>query len=445
MKWFERTATAMDRFQSRRSWAAVTVAVWRKFYDDQAGYLAALICYFGFVALFPLLLIFVTILDITLKNHPDLHRDLLNSALAQYPVIGDQISHNLGTVSGTGFQLGIGIAVLLLGTRGVAFAMQNALCQVWGISRPERPSFVRRMLYGLALVVAIGTGLVVTSFLSGIAGGAGHFVSGFGAHIGAVAISLTLNVGVFWLSFRLATMTMVAWRNLLRGAMLAALVWQVLQVAGGYVVTHSLNRASTLYGTFGVVLGLLGWLYLQATVTLFCAEVDAVLAGGRWPRSLLSADGAPPEGAIRPRGAAPYVAVQHAVVRHGAAPDGTARDETVPAETRPAETGSAETVPAGPVPDRARDDPVQGSTVQGSTVLGSTVPGNTVPGTTVSRIPAQAAPVKAAHQDRAEAASDDGGRAGNRQDDSHENGVASRDAGEDGARKSGSGQGTSAA
>jgi YihY family inner membrane protein len=360
----------MDRFQSRRSWAAVPVAVWRKFYDDQAGYLAALVCYFAFVALFPLLLIFFTILDITLKNHPDLHRDLLNSVLTQYPVLGTQIENNIGTVSGTGLQLGVGIAVLLLGTRGVAFAMQNALCNVWGIARPERPSFLKRALYGLALVTAIGTGLVVTSFLSGIVGGAGHFLSGFGAHVWAVAISLTLNVGVFWLSFRLATMNMVRWRNLWFGAVLAAVVWQVLQVAGGYFVTHSLHRASALYGTFGVVLGMLGWLYVQATVTMFCAEVDAVLAMGCWPRSLLSTVGAPPEGAIRPRGAVPYAAVRH-------------------------------------------------------------VPGNTVPGNTVPQIPAQAAPVKAglAHTDRTEAVSGDDGRAGKRQDDSRENGEASRDAG----------------
>jgi len=46
------------------------------------------------------------------------------------------------------------------------------------------------------------------------------------------------------------------------------------------------DRASTLYRTFGVVLGLLGWLYLQATVTLYCAEVDVVLARHHWPRSL---------------------------------------------------------------------------------------------------------------------------------------------------------------
>ncbi|MCW2930818.1 MAG: ribonuclease [Actinomycetia bacterium] len=391
MNWVKRAATAMDRFQSRRPWTAVLVAVWRKSADDQAGYLAALICYFGFVALFPLLLIFVTLLDVTLKSHPELHRDLLNSALMQYPVLGDQINNSLGQVSGTGLRLGIGIAVLVLGTRGIAFAMQNALCQIWEISRPDRPNFFKRSLYGLALVVAIGSGLVVTSFLSSIAGGAGHLLTSFGAYVGAVAISLTLNVGVFWLAFRLATMRMVPWRNLRFGAMLAALVWQVLQVTGGYAVTHSLQRVSTLYGAFGVVLGLLGWLYLQATVTVYCAEVDAVLAKGRWPRSLLSAAGAPPEGAVRPRYAAP-----------------------------------AGTVPAG-ASDRSREETVPMSTIPRDTVPRDTVPASTAP----------AAPLKAdiPRQERADAAIEDVGRPGARRDDSRENGEASREAGKEGARK----------
>jgi membrane protein len=319
MKWVERAVSAADRFQARRSWTAVPVAVWRKFLDDQANYLAALVTYFAFIAIFPLLLIFATILDMTLKSHPELHRDLLNSALMQYPVIGEEINNNLGRVSATGFPLAVGIVVLLLGCRGVTFAMQNALCQVWGIPRDQRPVMWKRWLYGLELLLAIGLGLVVTSFLSGIAGGAGHVLTGFGALLGAVAVSLTLNVGLFWLAFRLAVMRMVRWRNLWFGAVLAAVIWQVLQVAGGYVVTHQLHRSSTLYGTFGVVLGLVGWLYVQATVTVFCAEVDAVLTGRLWPRSLVG----------------------------GPVPDDTVPDDTVPDETVPDEadrTGKA--VPA---------------------------------------------------------------------------------------------------
>ena len=100
-----------------------------------------------------------------------------------------------------------------------------------------------------------------------------------------------LNIGVFWLSFRLATVRRVPWHDLRIGAAIAAVVWQILQIIGGYVVSHQLHRASSLYGVFGVVLGLLAWLYLQAEVTLYAAEVDVVLVRRLWPRSLKPGSG----------------------------------------------------------------------------------------------------------------------------------------------------------
>jgi membrane protein len=132
---------AADRFQQRWPVLAFPVAVWSKFNDDQAGNLAALIAYYAFAALFPLLLVLVTVLDIVLKDNPSLRAQLLTSALSQYPVVGLQIKNNLGSIPGTGLPLIIGIVFLLLGARGAAGAMQNALCEVWGIKREQRPGF----------------------------------------------------------------------------------------------------------------------------------------------------------------------------------------------------------------------------------------------------------------------------------------------------------------
>jgi uncharacterized BrkB/YihY/UPF0761 family membrane protein len=142
-------------------------------------------------------------------------------------------------------------------------------------------------LWAFALVLTVGTGFVVTTFLSGVAGGVGHVINGAVAYVATVVISLILNVGMFWLAFKMATAWQVPWRQLRTGAVLAAVCWQVLQVVGGYVISHQLQRASELYGTFGIVLGLLAWLFLQAEVTLYAAEVDVVLARRLWPRSVL--------------------------------------------------------------------------------------------------------------------------------------------------------------
>jgi YihY family inner membrane protein len=289
MSAIDRPLRAADRFQQRRTALAFPVAVWTKFNQDKAGNLAALISYYAFAALFPLLLVLVTVLNIVLKDNPSLRVSLLNSALAQYPVIGLQIKDSLGAIPGTGLPLVIGAVLLLLGARGVAGAMQNAMYEVWDVRQEDRPGFLLTQLWSIVLVLIIGIGFIVTTFLSGLAGGAGHVLSGAGAHIGAVLISLVLNFGVFWLGFRIAAGLKVPWRSLRVGAAIAAVCWQILQVVGGYVVSHQLHRASELYGTFGIVLGLMAWLFLQAEITLYAAETDVVLTRRLWPRSIAPA------------------------------------------------------------------------------------------------------------------------------------------------------------
>jgi len=294
MSAIERPLHAADRFQQRWPVLAYPIAVWSKFQDDRAGNLAALIAYYAFVALFPLLLILVTVLDIVLKNNPSLRASLLNSALAQYPVIGPQIRASLGSIPGSGLPFVFGIVFLLLGARGVAGAMQNAMYEIWAIPKESRPGFPISQVWTLALLCTVGIGFIVTTFLSGVAAGAaGHVVSGGVAHAGAVLVSLVLNVGVFWLGFRMATARLVRWRDLWTGAAIAGVCWQILQVAGSYVISHQLHRASELYGTFGIVLGLLAWLYLQAEVTLYAAEADVVRARRLWPRRVLPAKPVP--------------------------------------------------------------------------------------------------------------------------------------------------------
>jgi membrane protein len=285
MNRLERIVRALDRAQQRRAWLAFVIAVWKKFGDDQAGNLAALIAYYTFASLFPLLLVFVTLLDLVLRGNPALRQRLLSSAFGQFPVIGAQLRSSISSLNATGFALAIGLILTFLAARGVANAAQNALNTVWEVPLTRRPGFPWNQLRSAGFVILTGLGLIITSTLSGLAAGA-SVLPGPLAAIGAIAVSFVLNIGVFWLAFRLATAKDVSAGDLFPGALLSAFSWQVLQYFGTYIVGHQLARSSALYGVFGLVLGLLAWLYLQAQLTLYAVEAAVVRAHRLWPRSL---------------------------------------------------------------------------------------------------------------------------------------------------------------
>jgi membrane protein len=277
----KRAVHAADTLQQRHAWLAVPVAVWKKFGDDQAGNQAALIAYYSFVAIFPLLLVLVTVLNIVLKTDPGLQHRLLNSALSHYPVIGQQLGH-INPLTQTGLPLVVGLLGTFFGARGVATTIQNALNTVWEVPFARRPGFPWSLLRSFGLMVVIGLGLIGTTILSGVAGR----IFGRGATVATVAVALVLNIGVFWLSFRLGTAKEIGWRQLRLGAVIAGAIWQILQYVGTYFVSHQLAHASPVYGTFAVVIGLLAWLYLEAELTLYAVQINVVTEYRLWPRAI---------------------------------------------------------------------------------------------------------------------------------------------------------------
>jgi membrane protein len=286
MKLIDDLIDRADEFQRRQPVLAFPLAVWKKFGEDQAGNLAALIAYYTFVAIFPLLLVLITVLDIVLRHNAALRQSLIDSALSAYPVIGPQLRNNVNPLHSTGIALAVGIFGALLGARGIAMAMQNALNSVWAVPLERRPAFPWSTLRGVGLIAVIVVGQIVTVLLSGVAGGIGHLLTGAPAEAGTIALAFVLNIGVFWVAFRLATAAEVSWRAMFPGAVLSAASWQVLQLLGGVIVGRTLQHSSALYGVFGIVLGLIAWLYLQAQITLYAAEVCTVRAWRLWPRSL---------------------------------------------------------------------------------------------------------------------------------------------------------------
>ena len=280
----------LDRFQRRRHWAGFPLAVIYKFADDQGSYLAALITYYGFLSLFPLLLLLVTILGFVLQSDPDLQERLLDSALGQFPVIGSQLRDNVHSLTGSGAGLALGIALTLYGCLGVAGAAQNAFNRAWAVPRNRRPNPIKARLRSLLLLPVLGVGIIITTGLAGMTTSANAYGADLGGAVRALAIVLATlaNVGLFMVVFRVLTASEVPTRDLRVGAVAAGVSWQIVQVLGTYFVTHVLRGRSEAYGVFGLVLGLIAWIYLLSLVTVLAAEVNVVAQRHLWPRALLT-------------------------------------------------------------------------------------------------------------------------------------------------------------
>jgi len=279
-----------DAYQRRHRWAGLPVAVLYKFGDDQGSYLAAQITYYGFVAAFPLLLLLATILGYALHGNPHLQRQVLDSALAQFPVIGGQVTENIRSFHGSTAGLVIGILGCVYGGLGIVQAVQNTLNRVWAVPRDSRPDPVRARLRSLLLLAFGGASVIATTVLSALGAAADAYGAslGGGARAIATAAAIALNVTLFTVAFRVLTARRVAVRQIRAGAVAAAVTWQALQLAGTLLLGQKLKGATATYGLFALVLGLLAWIYLGAVTTVICAEFNAVRAGQLWPRSLLA-------------------------------------------------------------------------------------------------------------------------------------------------------------
>lgn len=280
----------VDAYQRRHRWAGFPLAVLYKFADDQGTYLAAQITYYAFVALFPLLLLLATILGYALHGNQHLQRRVLDSALAQFPVIGDQIATNITSFHGSIPGLVIGMLGCVYGGLGIVQATQAMLNKVWGVPRDSRHNPIWSRLRSLLLLAIGGASVIVTTVLSAL----GSAANSYGARLGdslrvlAIAAAVTLNVVLFTVAFLVLTARPVTIKEIRAGAIAAAVTWQALQWAGTLLLGQKLKGATATYGLFAIVLGLLAWIYVGALTTVICAEFNAVRAGRLWPRSLLA-------------------------------------------------------------------------------------------------------------------------------------------------------------
>jgi YihY family inner membrane protein len=281
----EELVRKVDRAQQSVRPLAFVVGVWKKFGDDRGGSLAALMTFYGFLSLFPLLLLLVTILGFFGASEHSFVGRVENSAFSQFPVVGTKLSTNIhGLHDRSILGLVVGILVVLWGSQGAIQTAQYAQAEVWNIPGVNRPSFGARLGRTASMTVLLGVFLLVSTVVAGLVT-IGHH--GGLAVFGAVVASLLVNIVLFIVAFRLLTPKQIPWGDLMPGAFVGAVGWTILQYLGGVLVEHSLRNTSKEYGTFALVLGLLAFLYLAAQVTLYASELNVVRARHLWPRGLV--------------------------------------------------------------------------------------------------------------------------------------------------------------
>ncbi|HYJ61853.1 MAG TPA: YihY/virulence factor BrkB family protein [Actinomycetota bacterium] len=291
----QRMLRRADDVQRAHPTMAFPFAVIKKFGDDRASQLAALIAYYGFFSLFPLLLVFATVAAFVLAGDPDLQQRLIDSILEQFPVVGTEIGEvideSVRQLSGSPLALTIGIVGALWTGTAVVAAAQRAMDDIWDVPRAERPGLLGRVVRAFLLFFVFAASILLSTFLTeaGTATGLGHVLVRGISIVGLVLVS----VAVFAFAYRVLTVATIAWRQVLPGAVVAAIGWTALLLVGQWIVERQIGRASAVYGLFATVIGLLAWIYLAAQLFLVAGEVNVVRARRLWPRSLAPASLAP--------------------------------------------------------------------------------------------------------------------------------------------------------
>ncbi|MCA9344575.1 YihY/virulence factor BrkB family protein [Candidatus Saccharibacteria bacterium] len=277
----ENNINRIDKYQRSSRNVGFIVAVVKRFGDEKVGYLGALITYYGFLSLFPLLLILTSVLDIVASGNPEIKVKILEYASSYVPILGDQLQSNIPGSSKSGVALFVGLLFLFYGARGVADAFRHAVNSIWHTPKGQLQTFPQNYLSSVYIILLGGCGLIASAGLATYASGLGDF---FLFKILSVALGSILLIATFYGLFRIAvTKTEVSHGDLVLGAVLSGLGILLLQLVGGFILANQLKNLRNLYGTFALVLGLLFWIYLQVRVVLFAVMINVVHKYRYWP------------------------------------------------------------------------------------------------------------------------------------------------------------------
>jgi uncharacterized BrkB/YihY/UPF0761 family membrane protein len=274
----------VDQWQRRSGLFGPAYGVIKKSGDDRVNQFVVALGWYGFVAIYPLLLVVVTVFGFI--GAASLGHGLV-STLHQFPVVGSEFNPERGSSSLHGSMLGlvIGVIGLVYGAQGVTQTAQQAMAQVWNVPELELPGFVPRLARSLVGLVTIGGAFVINA---GVASFATDKGLGWDVRLSIFLGLLLINVLLYFAAFRALTPGSIGTRELLPGAAVGSVGFSLLITVGAGLIQHQIRHSSATYGQFGIVIGLVGFLFLLAKISLYGAELNPVLARHLWPRAIVS-------------------------------------------------------------------------------------------------------------------------------------------------------------
>lgn len=276
----KRLLGGLDRWQRRHRAAAVAWATIKKFGDDNTNLQVVALGWYGFTAIFPLLLAVVTIFAFI--GAASLGRGLVET-LHRFPVVGPEFNpSNESQLHGSALGLAIGLVGLLYGAQGVTNTAQQSMASVWNIPKVDRTGFLPRLGRSYLSLLLIGLTFVVNAVASTWATGGGSI----GVRVPAIAGLVVLNVAAYAAVFRALTAKQIPLQALVPGAALAGVGFTLLITVGTGLLTHQLQHSSQTYGAFGSVIGLVTFLLLLAKLSMYSAELNVILARRLYPRAM---------------------------------------------------------------------------------------------------------------------------------------------------------------
>ena len=256
------------------------VRAYQRYTADAGDRQAAAVTFFGFLSFFPLLALAASVLGYFLGDEAvgTVVREVNSYApgLAEQLGLQDLLSSNR-KAGAAGL---LGLAGLLYSGLGWVDALREAVRTIWHHNVKEGNLVVKKakdvvILVGLGATVVLSVGV---SAATGAFTGAAldlvdletTFVATAVAKVVGIVLGLAASTALFLYLFLRLPRVAAPFRRVLRGALLAAVLFEVLKRVGAIYIDRTTENP--LYGVFAVVVGLLVWINLVSRLFLLCAS-----------------------------------------------------------------------------------------------------------------------------------------------------------------------------